>query len=103
MRERQMWIRSLMLRSATDAPSATSWMRHDSMIRQLPDAIVIRLVSDSFRSAGLRTYRCGGSVFASAPHRIQSGRSMTGDLRLVKLPSGIGKVFIHHTQNRPFL
>lgn len=111
-----MWIRSLMLRSATDAPSATSWMRHDSMIRQLPDAIVIRLVSDSFRSTGLRTYRCGGSVgfaptshlsgtardFASASHRIQSGRSMTGDLRLVKLPPGIGEVFIHHTQKGRF-
>ena len=103
-----MWTRSLMLRSATDAPSATSWMRHDSMIRQLPGAIVIRLVSDSFRSTGLRTYRCGGSVgfaptshlsstaryYASAPHRIQSGRSMTGGLRLVKLPPGIGEVFI---------
>ncbi len=94
-----MWTRSPMLRSTTDAPSATSWMRHGRTIRQLPRAIVIRLVSDSFRSTGLRTYRCGGSVgfaptshlsdtarkFASAPHRIQSGRSMTGDLQLVKL------------------
>jgi len=71
---------------------------HGMAIGQLPGAIVIWLVSDSFRSSGLRTYRCGGSVgfaptshlidtaldIAAASHRIQSRRSMTGGLRLVK-------------------
>ena len=67
-------------------------------IGQLPGAIVIWLVSDSFRSSGLRAYRCGGSVgfaptshlidtvlvIAPASHQIQTGGSMTCDLRLVK-------------------
>ena len=47
------------LRYIVDAPG--------SMIKQLPGAIVIRLVSDSFRSTGLRTYRCGA---ASDSHRL---------------------------------
>ena len=76
---------------------------HGGTIGQLPSAIVIWLVSDSFRSSGLRTYRCGGSVgfaptshssdaaldIARASHRTQLGRSMTGDLRLVKQQAAI--------------
>ena len=75
-------------------------------IGQLPGAIVIRLVSDSFRSSGLRTYRCGGSVgfaptshlidtalvIAPVSHRTQTVRIMTGGLQLVKQWAGVRRV-----------
>ena len=89
---------------------------HGRAVGQLPGAIVIWLVSDSFRSSGLRTYRCGGSVgftptsqlsdaalnIALAPHRIQFGRSMTGYLRNVKQQAAIGELFRPYKQLRPF-
>ena len=89
---------------------------HSKAVGQLPGAIAIWLVSDSFRSTELGTYRCGGSVgfaptsqlsdaalnIALAPHRIQSARSMNGYLRLVKQKAAIGEVFRPCIQLRPF-